>query len=99
MISSMQIKSAVSRVFEMPLGVILGDSKNAEVVEARHTLLYLLVTAAGFHPNRAGRMVNRHRTLVNHVMKGVPGRLEVDGRFRIRFEAVCEELKKEVSDV
>ena len=86
-----KVITACTEVFGVTRKDILGRSRKAEIVTARHSAIWLCYKYLDMTCSQIGTEFNRDRTLVIYAIKMVENRIACDGLFGLNLFAV--ELK------
>jgi hypothetical protein len=73
--------------------LIFSKKKDRKTAEARHAMIYYLVTSEGTSISHAARMLSLDHSTGQHAMKVVRGLLETNREFREKYERFLERAK------
>ncbi|MDX2065944.1 MAG: chromosomal replication initiator protein DnaA [Fimbriimonadaceae bacterium] len=92
-VSFQQIIETVSRVFDVPCEQILGDSRKAPIVQARHAAIYVVRrTTADSWKHIGSQFGDRDHTSMMHAYQRVESRMESDTNFKASIETVMRRI-------
>ena len=80
-------------IFGTTRELIFSKKKDRKTAEARHAMIYYLVTSEGTSISHAARMLSLDHSTGQHAMKVVRGLLETNREFREKYELFFEKAK------
>lgn len=89
-----EIIQVVSRETEISPRIILSESKETEVVDARYLLVYFLFKE-GFYPSRIALLVRKTKRAVNYMLSNFSSRVRCGKMMGIYLERIGNELGKD----
>jgi chromosomal replication initiator protein len=92
-VSFAQIIETVSRVFDVPGDAILGDSRKAPIVQARHAAIYVVRrTTRDSWKHIGSQFGDRDHTSMMHAYQRVEERMQNDANFKASVETVFRRI-------
>jgi chromosomal replication initiation ATPase DnaA len=76
--------------FDVPVNVVLGDSRRSDVVRVRHIALFMLVHRYGYTHARAGAGLRRSTSNVTHSINRLRARITVSRLERSLYVAAVK---------
>lgn len=89
------IINLVSQYFGIDRDVINASNKQAEIVDARHVVIYLLFRQ-GFYPKQIANILSLSPRAICHAITSFPRRLESNKMLKNIYMAIEKELRKKI---
>lgn len=84
-----QLLRAVSKLYKVTLADLCSPSRRRELVEPRHSAMYVLYKKGGFSLERIGEIFDRDHSSVLHAVQRVEERRESDPRLKQALGLLC----------
>ena len=93
-----ELTDIAAGIFGTTSGLIFSKRKDRNTADARHAIIYYLVTNEGANISGAARILNLDHSTGHSAIKKVRGLLETSREFREKYErlssCLCEYIKK-----
>lgn len=88
-----ELTDIAARIFGTTSGLIFSKRKDRKTADARHAIIYYLVTNEGANISGAARILNLDHSTGHSAIKKVRGLLETSREFREKYELFFEKAK------
>lgn len=88
-----ELTDIAGRIFGTTSGLIFSKRKDRKTADARHAIIYYLVTNEGANISGAARILNLDHSTGHSAIKKVRGLLETSREFREKYELFFEKAK------
>lgn len=88
-----ELTDIAARIFGTTSGLIFSKRKDRKTADARHAIIYYLVTSEGANISGAARILNLDHSTGHSSIKKVRGLLETSREFREKYELFFEKAK------
>jgi len=88
-----ELTDIAARIFGTTSGLIFSKRKDRKTADARHAIIYYLVTSEGANISGAARILNLDHSTGHSAIKNVRGLLGTNREFREKYELFFEEAK------
>lgn len=88
-----ELTDIAAGIFGTTSGLIFSKRKDRKTADARHAIIYYLVTSEGANISGAARILNLDHSTGHSAIKKVRGLLETSREFREKYERFLERAK------